>query len=58
MDTHHQLKKEYLKYYLCEFCYKFNRRYCGEKLFDGLVKVAVTYPTDFKSNIYNRTVCG
>ncbi|KAA6324526.1 hypothetical protein EZS27_026157 [termite gut metagenome] len=45
--THHQLKKEYLKYYLNEFCYKFNRRYCGEKLFDGLVKVAVTWTTDF-----------
>ncbi|KAA6321093.1 hypothetical protein EZS27_029217 [termite gut metagenome] len=58
LDTHHQLKKEYLQYYLNEFCYKFNRRYFGEKLFDRLVTVAVTYPTDFKSKIYNRTVCG
>jgi hypothetical protein len=51
-------QKEYLQYYLNEFCYKFNRRYFGEKLFDRLVTVAVTYPTDFKSKIYNRTVCG
>jgi hypothetical protein len=37
LDMHHQLKKEYLQYYLNEFCYKFNRRYFGEKLFDQLV---------------------
>jgi hypothetical protein len=58
LDTHHQIKKEYLQYYLNEFCYKFNRRYFGEKLFDRLVMVAVSYPTDFKSRIYNRTYCG
>ena len=58
LDMHHQLKKEYLQYYLNEFCYKFNRRYFGEKLFDRLVMVAVCYPTDFKSRIYNRTLCG
>ena len=55
LDTHHQLKKEYVQYYLNEFCYKFNRRCFGEKLFDRLVMVAVCYPTDFKSKIYNRT---
>ena len=58
LDMHHQLKKEYLQYYLNEFCYKFNRRYFGEKLFDRLVLVAVSYQTDFKSKIYNRTICG
>ena len=58
LDTHHQLKKEYLQYYLNEFCYKFNRRYFGEKLFDRLVFVAVRYPTDFRSRIYNRSLCG
>jgi transposase-like protein len=58
LDTHHQLKKEYLQYYLNEFCYKFNRRYFGEKLFDRLVLVAVSYPTDFKSRVYNRELCG
>jgi hypothetical protein len=58
LDTHHQLENEYLQYYPDEFCYKFNRRYFGEKLFDRLVLVAVSYPTDLKSRIYNRTLCG
>jgi len=58
LAMHHQLKKEYLQYYLDEFCYRFNRRYFGENLFDRLVMVAATYPTDFKSKIYNRTIYG
>lgn len=58
LDMHHQLRKEYLQYYLDEFCYKFNRRYFGDRLFDRLVMVAVTYNTDFKSKIYNRALCG
>ncbi len=52
------VKIQYLQYYLQEFCYKFNRRYFGEKLFDRLVMVAISYKTDFKSKIYNRTACG
>jgi transposase-like protein len=58
LDVHHQLKKEYLQYYLNEFCYKFNRRYFGEKLFDRMLSVALYYRTDFKSRIYNRSICG
>lgn len=58
LDVHHKLKNEYLQYYLNEFCYKFNRRYFGEKMFDRLVAVAITYNTDFKSRTYNRTLCG
>ena len=58
LDMHHQLRTEYLQYYLNEFCYKFNRRYFGEKMFDRLMIAAVTYNTDFKSKIYNRTLCG
>ncbi|MCL2132677.1 MAG: IS1595 family transposase, partial [Lentimicrobiaceae bacterium] len=58
LDMHHQLKNEYLQYYLDEFCYKFNRRYFGEKMFDRLMLVATSYQTDFKSRIYNRTHCG
>ena len=58
LDTHYLLKKAYLQYYLNEFCYKFNRRYFGEKLFDQLVMVAVRYPTDFKSRGQNRSLCG
>lgn len=58
LDVHHRLKTEYLQYYLQEFCYKFNRRYFGEKLFDRLVLAAISYNSDFKSRIYNRTACG
>ena len=58
LDVYHKLKTEYLQYYLNEFCYKFNRRYFGEKLFDRLVFAAISYNTDFKSRIYKRTVCG
>lgn len=58
LDMHHQLTKEYLQYYLNEFCYKFNRRYFGEAIFDRLLIAAVSYNTDFKSRIYNRSSCG
>jgi hypothetical protein len=34
-DMHHQLKREYLQYYLNEFCYKFNRRYFGGNIGSG-----------------------
>jgi hypothetical protein len=44
LDTHHHLKKEYLQYYLNEFCYKFNRWYFGDKLFDRLVAVGCLLP--------------
>jgi transposase-like protein len=58
LDMHHQLSKEYLQYYLNEFCYKFNRRHFGEQVFDRLLVAAVSYNTDFKSKIYNRSLCG
>lgn len=58
LDMHHQLKKEYLQYYLNEYCFKFNRRYFGERMFDRLVFAAANYNTDFKSRIYNRSLCG
>ena len=58
LDVHHKIKTEYLQYYLNEFCYKFNRRYFGEKLFDRLLIAAVSYTPEFKSKTYNRTLCG
>jgi transposase-like protein len=59
LDVHHnKLKPEYLQYYLNEFCYKFNRRFFGEKQFDRLAIAAVSYKPDFKSKIYNRRHCG
>jgi len=58
LDVHHRLSKEYLQYYLNEFCYKFNRRYFGEAIFDRLLVAAVSYNSDFRSRIYNRSSCG
>jgi hypothetical protein len=37
LNIHHDIKPEYLQGYLNEFCYKYNRRYFGEKLFDRLL---------------------
>lgn len=58
LDVYYKIKPEYLQYYLNQFCYKFNRRYFGEQLFDRLLVAAVSYPPNFKSRIYNRTLCG
>ena len=51
-DMHHGIKPEFLQEYLNEFCYKFNRRYFGEDLFDRLVMIATSYRTDFEHRIY------
>lgn len=52
LDTYHDIKAEFLQLYLNEFCYKFNRRYFGFKLFDSLELCACTYKADFKHRIY------
>lgn len=47
LDIHHDVKPEYLQGYLNEFCYKYNRRYFGEKLFDRLLIACVSYKNEF-----------
>jgi len=42
LDIHHDVKPDFLQSYLNEFCYKFNRRYYGEALFDRLLLACVT----------------
>ncbi len=37
LGIYHKVKGAYLQNYLNEFCYKLNRRYFGERLFDRLV---------------------
>ena len=37
LGIHHKIKGKYLQAYLDEFCYKLNRRFFGEKLFDRIV---------------------
>lgn len=44
LGLHHQVKDRYMQNYLNEFCYKFNRRYFGEYLFDRLVIAAIESP--------------
>lgn len=51
LDIFHDIKPEFLQNYLNEFCYKFNRRYFGESLFDRLMIAAVSYKNEFRYNI-------
>ena len=37
LGIYHKIKGKYLQLYLDEFCYKLNRRYFGERLFDRLL---------------------
>ena len=54
VDTYHGIKEEYLQEYLNEFCYKFNRRYFGEDLFDRVVDLCAKYSTGFNHHPYRR----
>ena len=51
LDVYHDITTSYLQNYLNEFCYKFNRRYFGDALFDQLMVAALTYKNDFRYNI-------
>jgi hypothetical protein len=42
LGVHHMISTKYSQNYLDEFCYKVNRRYYGEQLFDRLLIVCVT----------------
>jgi ISXO2-like transposase domain len=41
---HHSIKREFMQNYLNEFCYKFNRRYMMNNLFDRLMVASVEAP--------------
>ncbi len=47
LNSYHNIKPEFLQNYLDEFCYKFNRRYFGEALFNRLLVAAVSYKNMF-----------
>lgn len=58
-DMYHGVSMELLQLYLDEFCYKFNRKYFGDKTFDRLVIATVRYRSEFKHRIYKPSpVCG
>ena len=41
LGINHHIKEDYLQYYLNEFCYKTNRRYFNDHLFDRLVLASI-----------------
>ena len=51
LDIYHDIRPEYLQNYLNEFCWKFNRRFFGDALFDRLMVAAVAYKNQFRYNI-------
>ena len=52
LDTYHDIRAEFLQLYLNEFCYKFNRRYFGFRLFERLELCACSYKADFRHRTY------
>jgi len=48
LNSYHNIKPEFLQNYLDEFCYKFNRRYLGEVLFNRLLVAVVSYKNEFR----------
>jgi hypothetical protein len=48
LNSHHNVKPEFLQAYLDEFCYKFNRRYFGEALLGRLLVAAVSNKNIFR----------
>lgn len=48
LNSYHKIKPEFLQNYLDEFCYKFNRRYLGELLFNRLLVAAVSYKNELR----------
>jgi transposase-like protein/Zn ribbon nucleic-acid-binding protein len=50
LNIYHQMGSLHLQNYLNEFCYKFNRRYFGENLFDRLMLASVSCKNEFRYN--------
>ena len=48
LANHHDIKEEFLQFYLNEFCYKFNRRYFENATFDRLLLCAVSHKNQFR----------
>ena len=53
-DLYHGFNEKFLQNYLNEYCYKFNRRFFGERIFDRLMITAVSCKPAFEHRIYNR----
>ena len=51
LDIFHDIQPEFLQNYLNEFCYKFNRRFFNEELFERLAIACVTNKNEFRYRI-------
>ena len=51
LDIHHDICPEYLQSYLNEFCYKFNRRYFNDNVFERMLVASVEHKNRFRYNI-------
>lgn len=51
-DMYHGVKGKFLQQYLNEFCYKFNRKHFGDRLFDRLMICSVNYRPTFEHQLY------
>ena len=51
-DMYHGVKGKFLQQYLNEFCYKFNRKYFGDRLFERLMICSVSYKPTFEHQLY------
>ena len=56
-DMYHGIKEEFLQCYLDEYCYKFNRKYFGDRVFDRLMVAAASYKPTFAHRLYNKNLC-
>jgi hypothetical protein len=57
LGVYQMIKGKYLQAYLDEFCYKLNRRYFGERLFDRLVIAAISSMFCVHSIYYSLIIC-
>lgn len=53
-DLYHGVRREFLQEYLNEFCYKFNRRYFGEDLFERLMLASAICRSGFEHREYGK----
>lgn len=51
LDIHHNSSADYLQFYLNEFCYKLNRRFFKDRMFDRLLLTGISYKNSFRYNI-------
>ena len=51
LDIYHSIEPKFMQYYLDEFCYKFNRRYMENCIFDRLLIASVGTKNSFRYRI-------